>query len=838
MRFISLLVLSCLLVSGGRSHAAEEPLVEKVRKALDGGIAFLKKEQKDQGNGIWSWEKNSALVLAQPGGFTTLAMLALLTSGVPSDDPVIRRALPYLRSLEPKQVYVVGLQTMVLTEVAAQEKDPIQRNKDLFQIQKNVDWLIDSAVTKDRKLRTGGRLEGWSYTASKGTSPDNSNTQYALLGLLAGRQAGASIDPQVWQSIHNYYVGNQFKPRLDSKQREIAGWGYKLPGMERETHTMTAAGLSGLFISALEINTNVQQLDERTGIAAKCGFYPNDDAVARGMRWLAQEFRFENSPHTFYNVYGIERVGRLSGQRFIGSHDWYRRGCEILTGAVPENTGMAQKPDGAFKINGASLDADPVLSTSFGLLFLAKGRTPILINKFAWDEVGGRPGSGINWNRKHYDAQHLAEYSSRELFKKMPLAWQVFDARQVDLSTEARFDEELVTLLQSPILYMNGHGAPNLTPSQKRLLRRYVDEGGFILAEACCGDEEFARGFRKLMEDKEVFGQESPLLPLDPGHPIWSSHTLIPADVFQGERIPEEKKIQAIERGCKTVVVFSPQPLAGFWEEARFSPKRQAKMGEGVDVTDRGTLAYRLAGNIIAYATGFEPPRPRLEMAKIVDQKQDDSKLARYIIELAQIRHDGGDWQPAKNALRSLAVNLRDKYLIDVSLAKQDIPMSQQRLWQYKFVYMHGKGAFTTDEKELENMRAHLEVGGTLLADACCGAEQFDTAFRSFARKLYPDKKLELIPEDDFLYSEKLNGEAISTVRCRLETADKKAEANFKEVKPMLEGIKIDGRWAIIYSRYDIGCALEKNKSSACKGYDPASAMKLATAAVLYSLKK
>jgi hypothetical protein len=54
----------------------------------------------------------------------------------------------------------------------------------------------------------------------------------------------------------------------------------------------------------------------------------------------------------------------------------------------------------------------------------------------------------------------------------------------------------------------------------------------------------------------------------------------------------------------------------------------------------------------------------------------------------------------------------------------------------------------------------------------------------------------------------------------------------------MLEGIKVDGRWVIIYSRYDIGCALEKNKSSACKGYDPDSAMKLATAALLYSLKR
>jgi hypothetical protein len=306
--------------------------------------------------------------------------------------------------------------------------------------------------------------------------------------------------------------------------------------------------------------------------------------------------------------------------------------------------------------------------------------------------------------------------------------------------------------------------------------------------------------------------------------------------VFQGEKVPEEKKIQAIERGCKTVVVFSPQPLAGYWEEARFMPKP----GEIVGEKERGKLAYRLAGNIIAYATGFEPPKPRLDKPKILDPKEDQPKAgARFLIELAQVRHDGGDWQPAKNALRALALNARDKYLIDVSLAKQVVRMGKpEELWPHKFVYMHGKGKFTTEEAEVQNMRAHLDLGATLLADACCGAEPFDQAFREFAKKLYPDKSLEVIPADDFLYSEKLNGEAITRLRCRTEKAGGGAEATYKEVPPMLEGIKVDGRWAVIYSRYDIGCALEKNKSSACKGYDPDSAMKLATAALLYSLKR
>jgi hypothetical protein len=820
---------------------AEEPLVQKVRKSLDMGITFLKSKQTDQG-GRWNWE-NESLTVLQPGGQSCLAMLALLTAGVPADDPVVKRGMPYIRGLEPKHTYVVGLQTMVLAEVGDV--------RDQHKIQTNVNWLIDSAITRGGKLGAGGKVLGWTYSTGMGDRTDNSNTQYALLGLWAGRQAGATIDKGVWDAIRDYYTSTQIKAGVDARGLQMAGWSYTPDGRAAEgkkgdlldggmvTPTMTAAGVCGLFIAGLDANDNKQELDEATGVAAKCGFYPDDDAVARGMRWLAQNLRFTNPPHTFYNVYGIERVGRLSGQRFIGEHDWYREGCEYLTGvkeSPDSKTPLAQKSDGRWQIENA-LDQYPVITTSFALLFLAKGRTPILISKFAWDSAGvPQPGAGKGWNRKHNDARHLCEYASRELFKKMPLAWQTFDPRLADLSTDAKFNEELSNLLQSPILYMNGHEAPVLTVAQKRLLRRYVDEGGFILAEACCGSEAFVEGFKKLMADKEVFGEESPLLPLDVNHPIWSSHALVPAAVFQGPQVPEEKKIQAIERGCKTVVVFSPQPLAGYWEEDRFAPK----VGEVVGNV-RSKLAYRLAGNIIAYATGLEPPKPRLDKPKILDSKDDKAILgARYVIELAQVKHDGGDWQPAKNALRNLALNARDKYLIDVAIAKRDVrPGKLDELAESKFLYMHGKGKPELDEMEASNIRACLDAGATLFADACCGAEAFDEGFRELAKKLYPDQKLEPIPVNDMLFSAELNGEAITTVRCRTEKADgKSADATYKETAPMLEGIKVEGRWVVIYSRYDIGCALEKNKSSACRGYEPESAMKLATAALLYSLKR
>ncbi len=135
--------------------------------------------------------------------------------------------------------------------------------------------------------------------------------------------------------------------------------------------------------------------------------------------------------------------------------------------------------------------------------------------------------------------------------------------------------------------------------------------------------------------------------------------------------------------------------------------------------------------------------------------------------------------------------------------------MGSPNLFQFKVMYIHGRRKFTWEPQFLKNMRENLATGGLLFGDACCGSREFDTAFRDFVKELYPDKKLERIPLDDELFGEKMNGRAITTVRCRTEKPDGTAEAEYQEVQPFLEGIKVNNRWVIIYSKYDLGCAGE-----------------------------
>ncbi|MCE9533324.1 MAG: DUF4159 domain-containing protein [Planctomycetes bacterium] len=798
-----------LSLTAAQPARAAEPLAERVRKSLEKGIQYLTNKQENRGGEI-NWENAEFVGGLWKGGTSCLATLALLSSGVKANDQVIVKVLPYIRGLKPEQTYILALQTMVLAEVG--------EARDLNIIQGNVDTLLAG------RMYNGKDLTGWSYKKVGQLSSDNSNTQYALLGLLAGRQAGVKIARKDWQEIQDFYKRTQVKTDVKS-----GGWPYRPDPNTSPSHTMTVAGLCGLFISGLELNVGQQMLDEETGIAKKCGFYEENEAVTMGMNWLAKAFKFhiskEAHPATFYNIYGIERVGRLSGQRFIGKHDWYRAGCERLTGLSKDDRELAQHEDGSWSLSNNGIDNMPVISTSFALLFLSKGRTPILLSKLAFD---GDDNSKFDWNRKHNDARHLVEYASLALFKKQPLAWQIFDPRlRDDLDDEAKFKEELANLLQSPILYMNGHAAPKLTPRQVELLRQYIDEGGFIFAEACCGSPEFTAGFHKLMA--QVFKNETQLTPVRAEHPVWASHMpLNPKDFIDGKK--PEQLIQCIERGCKTVVIFTPQPLAGYWEESRFLPRNN------LPPASRGELAFRFAGNVIAYATGLEMPKPRLTKVELTDHTE-IKDVTRHALRLAQVRHTG-DWHPAPNAMRTLASYLVDHYKLQIAPSEKEIKPSSSEMLQYKFMYMHGRRDFTMDPEELDNIRKNLKTGGTLFADACCGAKEFDKAFRELAKKLYPSDKFERIPPNDFLFSEKLNGKAITTVKCRREKADGSAALEFEDVVPELEGVKINDRWVIIYSKYDIGCALEKSKSSACKGHDHESAKLLGAAAVLYHLKK
>jgi len=260
---------------------------------------------------------------------------------------------------------------------------------------------------------------------------------------------------------------------------------------------------------------------------------------------------------------------------------------------------------------------------------------------------------------------------------------------------------------------------------------------------------------------------------------------------------------------------------------------------------NRGQKAFCLSRNIIAYATGMELPKPKLTRTVIVDGADGGIARSKFrALQLQYISDESLQPPPAADALRNLMAYLEQNAKLDVAKTSEVLAPSSPLVTKYKFMYLHGRKPFTLEGDGLESIKSNLQTGGLLLADAGCNGfdawQKFDASFRKACKDLFPDSPLQVIPANYPLLGAKMNGgAAITSIRCRRERTDGKGpEAEMRNYAPYLEGVKVDGRWVIVYSKYDIGCALEGHKAADCLGHDKESALKLGSAVVLYSLKR
>jgi Domain of unknown function (DUF4159) len=726
---------------------------EEVEQAIRNGVKFLKDRQRADG----SWPEVAPNARTGP---TSLAALALLTAGENVRSPTIQQTLTFLRGFGPQQLnstYAIGLQTMVY---AAAEPE-----HDRARIVANVEWLENTQHKNARRELWPGN---WTYTDFRALPGDSSNTQYALLGLNAASEAGVPVKPEVWELSRAYF---------ELFQNRDGGWGYT-PRHKQSSASMTCAGISSLIICGSRRFQSHEHLEgEKINRCSEGAF---DLYLNRAIDWLAKNFDVHQNlghgqQYKLYYLYGLERAGRLAGVRFFGQNDWYRLGAEELVRQQNKLSGFWNGPG-----------ENELVGTSLALLFLAKGRAPVLINKL-------RHLPANDWNRDADDVRNMVGVVSHEW--KTLLTWQVVDPNAASPQD----------LLQAPIVFFNGHDAPALTARGVQNVRSFVDQGGFIFAEACCGRADFDRGFKQLMKD--VFPEdEYQLRALSADHAVWRAKHLLS---------PESHPLLGIEHGCRTVVIYSPGDLSCYWNQMDRTPNNPAVI-----------KAVRVGENVIDYATGREIPADKLTIREVHRQQADPPR--RGALRIAKLKH-AGEWNIAPQAIPNLMESLRRPPLnFDVMIAQKDLFAHDSSLIYYPLVYIHGRASVQFDGAELQALRHHLEPGGgTLFADAACGSAAFDASFRQIVAELFPGRSLVPIPSDDPLMTDKVGFD--------LKDVQYTDAAGGRRDFPQLEGIKLNDHWAIIYSKFDIGCALERHTGLDCKGYTHASAVRIAANIVLYA---
>ncbi|MEX0819091.1 MAG: DUF4159 domain-containing protein [Pirellulaceae bacterium] len=741
----------------------------EVRNAIQRGTTFLKSEQKSNGH----WTEHSIYV----GGVTALATLALLNSGEDVKSPAIQKALDYLRSLgEPSTVYATSLQTMAFCAAEPAKDAPL--------IGRNVQWL------ESVQLRAGMRKGAWNYGANRG-SGDNSNTQFALLALHEAERVGIEVKRETWESALDYWLRTQ---------RDDGSWGYT--ESDPSTGSMTSAGIGCVVICTSKIRSGDARLNG--DVVECCGTQADDDAVERAIQWLTRRFSTTRNPsalnlrrsHLYYYLYAVERVGRLTGRRFIGRHDWYREGATTLLDMHDDFRGVWQGDPPAEDV--------PTVATSLALLFLSKGRRPVVMSKL-------RYGEGNQWDVHRAAVQHLTERVEQRW--RRDLSWQTIDVRAAALED----------LLQTPVLFISGRKAFELTADQKEHLRQYISQGGFIFAEACCNGDGFDRSFRALMS--ELFPDSSlRLLPED--HPVWYAEEKVNAKYM--------RPLLGIDACCRTSVVYSPKDLSCYWELDR--GVRNTEYPKAVQEEVEACLA--IGKNVVTYATSREL-KNKLDRPQLAINRASET-LQRSVLYVPKLRHDGGS-DDAPNALPNMLNFVQSHAQLRIDVANRLVSATSEDFFDYPIVYVHGRRAFRFSPAEREAIAKFVDRGGVLFADAICASPEFADSLRRELKSIFPEHGLARIPPEHPLFTREFRGYDLAKVTLRdpqLRRGDDPLTANLTETSPLLEGVSIDDRIVVIFSPYDLSCAMENSNSLECKGYLKEDAAKIATNIVLFCLQQ
>lgn len=361
---------------------------EEVNNVIDRGVERLVRLQKEDGSFTLAWP-DYGYRREYPMGPTSLIVYALVKSGLPPDDPAIRKAVEYLRYLPFKKVYSVGLLIMALDALGGNENDAW--------IQGAAKWLEDNINPK---------FDYWGYP--KGT-PDLSNTQYAVLGLWTAERHGYKVRRRTWIELAKGVMKEQVKN---------GGFRYRFNYENYSTGSMTTAGITCLAIAlerlkgaapSREIRASLERAwDYLDRVFTATGNPVRDDGHLQSIaNQLGTHYR-----HLYY-LYGLERVAALAKRKKIGGRDWYREGAIFLLG----HEDFLQRG----KKNPKSFTGDfgGALNTAFALLFLRRATFSGLaglhnvsgrLRAPVWRYTTAKPDS--TWHEKGFDDSSWEEGAS------------------------------------------------------------------------------------------------------------------------------------------------------------------------------------------------------------------------------------------------------------------------------------------------------------------------------------------------------------------------------------------------------------------------------------------
>ncbi len=421
-------ILASLLASAGSAWAQNvgggvfppnEVDQIKVDMAIEKGIKYLKSVNASHMTG----GKEGARKMTH----RELVLFTYVHSEVPETDPDFKVLFDDMMKDKLEATYCVALQAMVLEEV-----ERVKYQKRILMCAK---FLVDNQgpqgywsygspsiyvedvayeMPKRKDVETGGGKDKsgpreFSTPQSggpkvkpvvknkvkvkkdrDGEGHDNSNTQYAALGMRACYDSGIILEDKVIDLAMKWLRDCQKKvtgpeeelieggvngpdkpgskpgvasgpggptvggPSMVMKKAMPQGWCYSDHADHEAYGSMTAGA-----IGSLAIWDYIKDADD-----GKKRSWKNDKDVHEGLQWLAKNFSVTYNPGPYehgkmekdskaqylYYMYALERAGMIYGTEMIGTHKWYPEGAKVLIETQGANGAWGSTVDTCFAI--------------------------------------------------------------------------------------------------------------------------------------------------------------------------------------------------------------------------------------------------------------------------------------------------------------------------------------------------------------------------------------------------------------------------------------------------------------------------------------------------------
>ena len=324
-----------------------------------------------------------------------LILLTLIHAEVPESNPVFQQYLKNCLEAPLEKTYNVALLAMCLEEM-----DPTGYQQKLAQC---AQFLVDNQASngqwsygrptdlkkypfegkkEEKKVATGpkGASQPRDFgattlgpkkkpatpilvqqTRQTGAGGDNSNSQYASLGLRACHDANITLPMDVLHLARKWWTESQSTDEADAKLgknavgtggevSKVQGWNYQnaSDGAKAPYHAMTAGAVGAVVIYDYMLGKD----------------WKKDAVATAGCNWLGKHFAVNAN---LYYMYALERAGMLYGTEKFGDHDWYLEGAKSIV--------RSQKADGSW---GSNNDEEKnTIQTCFAILFLKKATRAI-----------------------------------------------------------------------------------------------------------------------------------------------------------------------------------------------------------------------------------------------------------------------------------------------------------------------------------------------------------------------------------------------------------------------------------------------------------------------------